>query len=508
MQQIDLTSRQQTISAPVTIGAADGAEKVIGNILSLGGGEILARVIAFAGTAYLARKLEPAGFGIVGFATALFSYFQFAVAAGFQDIGAREVARRPQEAPDLAAAAIVVRMVLAVAALAALSVIAWCLDKPQTVKLVVILTGLSLFSLALDTSWVYKGLERNRPVGWALILGQALYAGIILLFIHSPADVARVPLAQFCGELGAAAGLTIPLLRRRKIKPDWRAGWAIFRASWLPALTRLLRTLLFTFAVLVLGFMLDEKAVGLYTAPYRICFLLLSLAAAIQVSYLPAITRAAAQGKAQAAAMTGRAIHLAVTVAMPLVGGGMVLAAPLLKVTFGAGYPDGAPAFRFLLASVGCIFIFGAIHNLLLAYDRLRVELLIMAIVAGLNVALNLVLIPRYGLAGAGAVAALGEVIALGLGLAAVWRLGVKPDLRMLWRPLTAAALMGAGLALLGPHRGLTARLIAGAAIYLLALAALRGIPHEVQAPLRQMASNLKAAAVRAARKRSGRLIR
>ena len=103
------------------MGAADSDEKVIGNILSLGGGEILSRVIAFAGTAYLARMLEPEGFGVIGFTTAIFGYFQFSVAAGFHDVGAREVARRPQSASTIAASVILVSLALAASALAAVA---------------------------------------------------------------------------------------------------------------------------------------------------------------------------------------------------------------------------------------------------------------------------------------------------------------------------------------------------------------------------------------------------
>src|SRR5262249_42499207 len=186
---------------------------------------------------------------------------------------------------------------------AALAAIAWSLHKPATVKLVVMLTGLSLVSLAFDTSWVYKGLERNRQAGLALVLGQVIYVAAIWLFVRGPADILRVPVAQFVGEAGAALSLTIPLFRRGAVW-DWREGWKIFRASWSLAIARLLRTLLFPFNVVMIGILLGEREVGLYTAPYRICLLFLSLAVTLQVSYLPAVTRAAAHGAAQVAAIS------------------------------------------------------------------------------------------------------------------------------------------------------------------------------------------------------------
>lgn len=468
-------------SAGTAENARGNAEKVAANILLLGGGELISRLIAFVGTAYLARILEPAGFGVIGFAAALFGYFQLAVTAGFHDVGAREVARRPRDASSIAAGVILFRLALATVALAGLAVVAWRLDKPATIKLFLVLMGLSFFSLALDTSWVYKGLERNRLPGAALIFGQALYVGAILFFVHSPADVTRVPLAQFFGEAGGAMLLAIPLFLHSRINLRLREGWRIFRASWSLAATKFLRTLIFTFDVALLGFLIGEKQVGLYTAPYRICFLVLSLATVIQVSYLPAVTRAAAQDVNQVGQITGRAIYLATVVAAPLVVGGGIASAPLLETLFGASYLEGATAFQLLLLSIGCAFIYGAIHNVLLAYDRMKVELAIMAVSAGLNVALNFLAIPRYGLVGAAAVTAISETVTVLLGLMAIYRLKVPLKLAPVWRPLLAASVMGVVLAAIGQDRKLILYLSAGAIVYLVVLTLLRGVPDEAR---------------------------
>src|ERR1700694_3667723 len=66
--------------APVNSGepappVASG-EKILGNVFSLSAGDVLSRAIAFAGTAYLTRKLGPATFGIIGFAIAVGSYLK------------------------------------------------------------------------------------------------------------------------------------------------------------------------------------------------------------------------------------------------------------------------------------------------------------------------------------------------------------------------------------------------------------------------------------------------
>src|SRR5712671_4393153 len=99
--------------------------KILENVLSLGGGDLISRLIAFAGTAYLARKLGPAGFGIIGFALALRSYFALMTTGGSNAVATREVARRPGDAPAIASSVTLVRLVLACLAVGAMALIAW-----------------------------------------------------------------------------------------------------------------------------------------------------------------------------------------------------------------------------------------------------------------------------------------------------------------------------------------------------------------------------------------------
>ncbi len=427
---------------------------------------------------------------MIGFASALFGYLALGVTAGFNEVGAREVARRPQDAGSIAASVILIRTVLTFGALTALAITAWCLDKPLSMKLVIVLMGLSFFSLALDTSWVYKGLERGFPVSVALIIGQLLYVGIVLLVVRGPEDVTLVPVAQFAGEMVAAIALAIPILCLGKIKLDVRSGLSLLRSSGLRTVTRMLRTLIYTFDVVVIGLLLSEKQVGLYSAPYRICFLFIAIAATVHVSYLPALLRAIQQGPRAACDVAERSLSTAAALAAPIVVGGALLAAPLLQTLFGSEYVEGANAFRLLLLSVGFIFLHAAIYNLLLAADLLKTEVVITGFAAAVNVTLVLILIPRYGIVGAGFCTALAEGLVLLAGLAVVYQRGIRLNLRSIVRPILAAVAMGATLKLLGGGHGLVLYLAVGLSAYLLALIILRGVPEDAQPFLRNMVAS------------------
>jgi O-antigen/teichoic acid export membrane protein len=459
-------------------------QRVFGNVLSLAGGAIAARAVAFVGTAFVARQLGPAAFGIIGFATAICGYLSIAVSAGFNDVGAREIARRPAEAAAIAGGVTVVRVLLATAAFLLTIAAALVLPKPAIVKLVVVVTGLSFFALALDTSWVYKGLERTRRVAAAQIIGQLLFVAAVLAVVRTPDHVVAVPVAQFAGELIAAVLLGIPLVamaRSGRVRLQLREGWRILRSSAIWAVSRLLRTLIFTFAVVLLGVMLGEWEVGIYTAAYRVCFLLLAISYATQNSYLPAFTRASGEAPERLTEVATRSLQLALTLALPLVVGGILVAGPLLGTLFGAEYVEGTLAFQLLLVSIGLIFVNSTIHNVLLVRDRLKQEMRIIAFAAAANVVANVILIPRYGIVGAATATVLAELIIVVLGFVAIRRLGVRPRLAGLGRPVIAAAGMAAALLALGADSRLFLATGLGAMLYGGGLLWLRGVPHDMR---------------------------
>nr|MBA2260978.1 oligosaccharide flippase family protein [Acidobacteriota bacterium] len=176
---------------------------ILTSVAALASGEIGGRLIAFMATAWLTRKLGPAGFGIVGFATAISAYLLLATTSGFNSIGTRDVARRRDRAVTIAASAIAVRLLMGLGALALLAGVALLIPKPPVVKLVIVLSGLSFLSQAIDISWVLRGLEQNVRVGTMYIVTQLVYSAGILALVDGPEDVIWVPVIQFGSELVA-----------------------------------------------------------------------------------------------------------------------------------------------------------------------------------------------------------------------------------------------------------------------------------------------------------------
>jgi O-antigen/teichoic acid export membrane protein len=435
-------------------------------------GEAGSRMLAFIATAYIARRLGASAFGYLGFAAAVVAYFGKSLSTGISEIGSREVATRPADVQTIAAGRTLVRLGAAIIGVIAVVAVSTIVPEPPLGRLVLALTGLSLISIALDPSWVYKGMGRARPVGIALLGAQCIAVVLLLLLVRVPEDVVRVPLIQLFADLVAAGFLLAPLLGRAWLHPRLSEALHLVKSAGLITLSRTLRTLIVTIDVVMLGFMTTSEQVGLYSAAYRIVFFVMAIVYASHIAWLPPVTRAIAEGRSPNTAFSG-ALRLTLVVTVPFVVGGIMIATPLLRVIFGEEFTPAATALQLLLLSLFFIALHGASRNVFLAYDRLGVESWIMAAGVLVNVILNLILIPRFGLNGAAFATLAADGAILVLCAFAIAHFGVRPALRLLLVPLLAGSAMAVALWLIGVDRAAFVSIIVGGVVYAGALAAL-----------------------------------
>jgi len=444
---------------------------ILRNLAVFASGEIGARCLGFFATALLTRRLGPESFGIIGFATAISGYLALAVNGGLNEVGGREVARRPEAAPEIYAGVLKIRIVIGSVAVCLLALISVLLPITPTTRVVVVLCGLSFFSLAADPTWVFRAIEHPLAAAPQVIAQMAYLAGVVFL-VHDPGDVIRVPLVVFGGELAAAVIVGAPLLFKGLPKATWAFGRSLLRHARFLGAGRVLRTVVITFDVVLLGFLAQPVDLGLYTAAYRFCFLLMAIAVAVNAAYLPLFTRAAAEAPTRFRREVSAALSTSLIIGAPLVTGSIVIARPLLRLLFGPAFEAGAPAFMLLVAGMGFFFVHSLLANVFLVIHQTRAQAGIYAIAATANVLANVVLIPRYGIVGAATTTLFAEGLTAVLGLIILRRLGVWLNLLPLVIPGAAAALMAVMLLVIAPNWPVPAQVVIGGLLYASTLAA------------------------------------
>jgi O-antigen/teichoic acid export membrane protein len=252
----------------------------------------------------------------------------------------------------------------------------------------------------------------NRLSTAALVLGAvALGAGLI-----------GVTIALVAGDLAGVA-VTV-LFSRRLVRPVWRiepAYWRVVLRWSLPlGLAGVLSAVVNRVDFLMLERMADVRQLGLYGAAYKLTNLVERLPQMIVASLYPLMARQAVEdpralrGLYRKGLLTLAGLALAMAVSMTLLG------APLVRIVFGDEFGDAVRALRILVWASACLYVALPGGFALISLGRVRLNLLTLIAGAAINVALNVVLIPRFGYVGAAAATVAAFAVILATTIAAV----------------------------------------------------------------------------------------
>ncbi len=414
----------------------------------LAGGQALARGMTFLGVSYLTRALGIEMFGVIGLATAVVACFLLVVDAGLDLIAMRVVSRREDSVDSVASRVILSRLGLAAVAAGLLGLAAPWIASSSIGLAVMLAYSLTFLSFAANLKWSFQALEQNGLVAIALVLSQAVYLCGILISVHGPDDVIKVPLVIFGSELTGAAFIFVQFRRqgfRIRLPRSYRLSWAMLRDAFPLAGTLAVRTIGINFDLLLLGLVDTPLAVGLYSAVSRIIFLIREFGALYYIPLFPQLSLAAKEATERFVTLGQAGIRHAAVIIFPVVIGVFLTGAELLAFVFSPEYASAANVLFLLLVAVAFTMLTGVYRYGLIAYNRQTTLFQIITAGAAFNIAMNLLLVPRYSLIGAAWSAVASEALIFVLSWLAVTRsVRLSP-----WRPICRPALAAAGMAII-----------------------------------------------------------
>ncbi len=411
--------------------------------------------------------LGAGGYGVIALALGITLYLQNLVDYGVESLGIRRVAASRLAAGELAGTYLAGRLALAGLVLGITVVVATLLF-PDPEGPVLALYALTLVPIALSTKWVHLGFERAQPVGAARVLGEGLVLLAILGVVRSPTEIYFVPVAQVVGDGIAMSWLWLRLgAAGTKVRLRWNGPRIRELARSAAPLVghALLGLVIYNSDLIFLRVFRDRVDVGLYAVAYTLISFLLNLGWAYGQSLLPTLTRLDSEGgDARALFRSAQAQVFAVTA--PLAVGGWLVAEPLLQSLFGDAYLPAGAALGVLIWSVPISLVRTLALAALIARERLDLVLRTTTSSAAVNLALNVALIPAFGIIGAAYATVITEAMRATLALVFTSREGFPglPLARFLPSLISAAA-MGAVVWRLG-DTNVWLEVVAGGVVY------------------------------------------
>ncbi len=193
------------------------------------------------------------------------------------------------------------------------------------------------------------------------------------------------------------------------------ASWRrLLRAALPVGGSVLVATVYFRVDALIVAALRGPAAAGIYGIAYRPVEALGGFPPLFVASVFPVLVLAvAAQDEERLRTLLQRSGRILAGAAIPTALLGIALAPLVVRILGGHAYATAATPMRLLLAGLPLLALNGLLGAAMVALHRQRDALVLNATLLGFNVALNLVVVPRYGATGAATAATVSELLLL-----------------------------------------------------------------------------------------------
>jgi O-antigen/teichoic acid export membrane protein len=384
----------------------DTMQKVVGNLGWLFADKIIRLGAGLFVGIWMARYLGPGQFGLLNFAIAFTALFSTFATLGLNSIVVRDFVREPAAENELLGTSFLLKLAGGLLTiLLAVSVILLIRPGDKTSFALVGITSLGLLFQSLDVIdfWYQSRVESKYAV-------SAKNAAFLLLtLVKIVLILMKAPLVAFAvaGSAEIAVGVAglLFVYRAHGDVRKWRASPAravkLLRDSWPLILAGGMVAIYMKVDQVMLGEMISNEAVGIYSAALRVSEAWYFIPAMIVSSVFPAIVRDKEEDNGlylkRILQLYTILIGIALSVAIPMT----FLANHIIALLFGSKF-SGAGAVLAIHIWTAVFIFYGVGKNVFIQCENMQLySFIVTAVSAAVNVALNFVWISRYGVIGA-----------------------------------------------------------------------------------------------------------
>jgi O-antigen/teichoic acid export membrane protein len=329
--------------------------------------------------------------------------------------------------------------------------------------------GFFLYSFQGTGDAVLSGMERLDLSAGGKILNQVIFVslgGVALLF-HL--GIYGLVAAGLVGVVSLAV-YSWGCLRRVEIYPNWLRTYdwrQLLRASLPFGLIGFALGLSYKFDTVLLNLFRSNAETAYYNAAYNLVFSSVLVSNILNTALYPSLSRHAVVDPKMLPRIYGRAFRYLMMASIPIAVGGWVLAAPIVRFLYTDSFLPAVRALQVIIWVVPLMFASEFLGYVVVISDKEKQAARAVLVSTGANIAVNLLLVPRFGILAAAWMTVITEGILVGQYL---W---INRDLirAMEWMttfvyPLVAAGVMGLLVWVIQDHLPLPLTLLAGGCIY------------------------------------------
>jgi O-antigen/teichoic acid export membrane protein len=369
--------------------------------------------MSFFAFVYLARTLGVASFGVLEFAGSVLTYLLLIADGGLEMWGTREAANAT-DLPALAARIVPIRLVLATISFVLLLAVLPLFPDYPSLRALLVIYGLTVFAQAASLKWLFMGQQSMSGVARGLVIGQAIFAATVVALVHSARGLVWVPVLRLVSDAITALYFARWFRRvhgRFPLRMTWAGMLTVLKPALTIGLSLAMGLLNYNFDAILLGFLRGATFVGWYNAAYKLILVGLSVAITYFTGLFPALSRLYVENLDEFRVLVRRTTEFWLAFVVPLVVGGTFLADPVIRFLYGAAYANSAAPFRVLVWSAALVILRWVYMDSLRATGHQGLDVRGAVASACVNVGLNILLIPRFGMTGAASATAIADIV-------------------------------------------------------------------------------------------------
>jgi len=459
-----------------------GSRRVLGDVGAQIGGQVVNVALGIVTTVVLVRALEATHYGEWATLLAVIDLVAMVGNLGLETVAIRLATQEPEREGAWVGAAASLRLAIAVPAMAAFAALLAVIAADHEMLVTGLVLSLGFLTSVLSTLRIVFRLHvRNHVTVAFTTLNSILWTGSVVAIAAGGGGMVAFAIAFMAVTLIVQGSLAVVALRTIHVR--WKGSRELWpRLLGIGISVGIAATLTFAYGridqILVYQLAPDSDEVGVYAAMYKILDNAGFVPMAVMVTLFPIMAGLYPADPPRLRRMMQIAIDYLGFVAL----GGLALtiaaAEPIVNLLFGAEFTSGSTVLTILIAAFIPICIGNVAGNMVVAMDLQRRYIWLAVLGLVMNVGLNLVLIPEYGIEAAAWVTLGTEVIVVALSTAMVLRrIEMRLSLRRLALAATAATV--AALAVYGLRQagvGAIALILAMAVLYPVLLIALRAL--------------------------------
>lgn len=375
-------------------------------------GYVSERVVVLLLTAvvgvFVARYLGPRNLGLLSYATSVFGLFGPVTLLGMQSVLVREFSTRGDWRPVLTSALASQAPVAVVASVLGFLVIVFSRSFDRdAVALALVLVPVPLLGLSQSLRAYLEAAGRVRQIMVTGMIAAAVASSLKVLGLLMDAPVWAF--GAF-GTVQAAilfVGLSVAIPGRKRMAAARRhvhreiAG-RLVRESWPLLIAGIAVTVYMRADIIMLGLISGDSEAGIYTAAARLSEVWYFVPMAALAAVRPRLNRLFASGAMDRYQfLTQRFMTAATGVSLLAVAAVLIVADVVVRLLYGAEFQASSLVLRVHILASPFVFLGVASSPWFIDRGMTRAVMVRSSVGAGLNVAVNLVLIPRFGALGA-----------------------------------------------------------------------------------------------------------